>query len=54
MFADFLPHSLTDVTPEVRDSGYRLVNSEAENMVSVRFFKTTRHLKTLGHLDYFR
>ncbi len=30
------------------------VNSEAKNMTSVMFFKSTRQVKASGHLDYFR
>ncbi len=29
------------------------VNREAKNMASVRFFKTTWHVETFGHLDFF-
>ncbi len=29
------------------------MNSEAKNMVSLMFFKTTWHVEASGHLDYF-
>ncbi len=39
---------LSDVLTQTR------VNSEAKNMPSVMFFKTTWHVEALGHFDYFR